>query len=542
MAIGLAIVLLLGVLFVALVLDVGRWYMEDRRLQKAVDTVAMQYAMHDGYCAGQGMGPDPAAGEVEAALVNQDLRNPVTVMNAVFGFMDREDGVRQFVTESDQPEAFLLRARQEVPRSIVASGLFPGTVTLEKTAVARRVPVATFSVGSWLARIDSSNVGLVNALLGALVGGSVDLDLVSYQGLAAADVSLGDLLGAGETVLGAGVGTPEELLNADLTLGQLGDIFVEALSRSGQSTAEIQALLADVAVGALGTIRLADVLSVDDGTGQSALDAAVGLGDLLVASLMLANERSALELDLDGLNISIPGVTNLRSDARVAVIEPPQIAIGRPGEAVARTAQVRLQLNNELDVTLLGIPLADVPLNVALGAAEGEAALDGIRCRRITNDAFGVDLSVATTAVGLQLGQFDNMESSGSVTGQSAVTIGGGLLNIRLTMQLDATPSPGSQSAISFDVSRDALPRSGTTGGGGLFGGIGSDLQINLTVLGVGLLPSGLQSLLGRLLRDLLNLLVATIIDPLLELLGLRLAGADVELIDVSEGPIELIL
>lgn len=357
--------------------------------------------------------------------MKQDLRNPVTVMNAVFGFMDREDGVRQFVTESDQPEAFLLRARQEVPRSIVASGLFPGTVTLEKTAVARRVPVATFSVGSWLARIDSSNVGLVNALLGALVGGSVDLDLVSYQGLAAADVSLGDLLGAGETFLGAGVGAPEELLNADLTLGQLGDIFVEALSRSGQSTAEIQALLADVAVGALGTIRLADVLSVDDGRGQSALDAAVGLGELLVASLMLANERSALELDLDGLNISIPGVTNLRSDARVAVIEPPQIAIGRPGEAVARTAQVRLQLNNELDVTLLGIPLADVPLNVALGAAEGEAALDGIRCRTITNDAFGVGLSVATTAVGLQLGQFDNMESSGSVTGQSAVTIGG---------------------------------------------------------------------------------------------------------------------
>lgn len=109
-------------------------------------------------------------------------------------------------------------------------------------------------------------------------------------------------------------------------------------------------------------------------------------------------------------------------------------------------------------------------------------------------------------------------------------------------MQLDATPSPGSQSAISFDVSRDELPRSGTTGGGGLFGGIGSDLQINLTMLGVGLLPGGLQSLLGTLLRDLLNLLVATIIDPLLELLGLRLAGADVELIDVREGPIELIL
>jgi len=55
MAIGFAVVLLLGVLVVALVLDVGRWYMEDRRLQKAVDTVAMQYAMHEGYCAGQSM-------------------------------------------------------------------------------------------------------------------------------------------------------------------------------------------------------------------------------------------------------------------------------------------------------------------------------------------------------------------------------------------------------------------------------------------------------------------------------------------------------
>lgn len=556
MAIGLAIVLLLGVLFVALVLDVGRWYMEDRRLQKAVDTVAMQYAMHDGYCAGESMGQDPAAGEVEAALVDQDLRNPVTVMNAVFGFMDREDGVRQFVADSDQPEAFLLRAQQEIPRSIVVGALFPGTVTLEKTAVAQRVPVATFSVGSWLARVDSSNSGLLNALLGGLLGSSLDLSAVSYQGIADAEVSIADLLGAGEIEIGAEAGTVEGLLDADVTLGQLGQLMASALQRGSGSQADIDGLLGPIQLAPLPeAFRLGDILAIDSGAAGAATDATVRAADLLLAGAMIANANNAVNVDLDGISLNVPGLASLDTTAQLAVIEPPRIAVGRPGLspsgepfAEARNAQVRLQLGLNASVGL-SIPLlpslVEVPLNVAVDAANANARLDSIRCRRLAREDLDAGLTLDSSAVDVQLGTFSDLGAADGVIepGGSGVSVLGGTLTLNISGDFPVAAMAGGD--VMFEgVSRDQLPEPASASlgqSGSVVGPASGNFDIDGSGL-IGSLVNPLSQTVSGVLLPLLDLVVSAIVNPLLELLGISAAGADVELIDIDDGRTELIL
>ncbi len=563
MAIAFGAVLLLGVLFAALVLDVGRWYMEDRRLQKAVDTIAMQYAMHGGYCGGDSMGQTPSAGDVEAALVDQDLRNPVTVVNAAFGFMDRDDGVRQFVADGDQPEAFLLQARQEVPRSIVADALFPGTVTLEKTAVARRVPTATFAVGSWLARIDSEeDRGLVNMLLEGLLGGEVDLDLVSYQGLAATRASLGDLLGAGETVIGAEAGTLDGLLGSTVNLGELGDLVVTALERDNRSTAAVDALVVGIDAGAgEEPIRIGDILVADQASENAALDTELAVGDLLLNGIMLANGQSAVDLDLSS---SIDDLVDVQ--AQLAIIEAPQMALGPPGylpdgtpKTEARTAQLRLQLEVVLDP--LGLGLA-IPIQLAVEAASASGIFEDLTCRTMTRQTMDAGFSMETSAATVAIGAFGDLENPDSgIDGGGTIVGDSGLIEVTL----EGTVILGEGETSRLDVTgvdrNEHLPQSFSVGGSALSSGLAeSALSIEVEILqsscGGGLLGSLTGSLcdlvnslantttsaLSSAILGLLDEVILALIEPLLELLGINVAGADVELIDLGDGRTELIL
>ena len=113
----------------------------------------------------------------------------------------------------------------EVPNAveITAAGsvnfaFVPTSGSALRTAVAVPAPSACFRLGSFAVGVDTAQANLLNQLLPGLLNiSSVSGTLVGYQGLAAANVSLLDLVG----VSGLGVGTPDELLKLDgLTLGQ----------------------------------------------------------------------------------------------------------------------------------------------------------------------------------------------------------------------------------------------------------------------------------------------------------------------------------
>ncbi|MTV25045.1 hypothetical protein FTX61_06385 [Nitriliruptoraceae bacterium ZYF776] len=207
---------------------------------------------------------------------------------------------------------------------------------------------ATVSAASTGARLDG---GTVNLLLGGLLGGDAALDLVGWEGLAGAQVSLDAL----RLSLNTSVATVDGLLGADLSIAQLAELLVDAMQREGADVGVdvglIDGLLNLPVDLGVPTITLGELLELSTETPTAALDAAVDVFDLLLAGAQLATSKVAAGVDLP--EIEVPGLGALA--VRLRVIEPPVIAIGPPGRitdadgtqrwrTAARTAQVRLDV------------------------------------------------------------------------------------------------------------------------------------------------------------------------------------------------------
>src|SRR5699024_1875364 len=82
-----------------------------------------------------------------------------------------------------------------------------------RSAVATASGGACFSIGSYAARLDSSQSPILGPLLADL-GSNVSLSSADYQGLAHSAVSLADFLG-----VNLGAGTMKSLIQADKLIG-----------------------------------------------------------------------------------------------------------------------------------------------------------------------------------------------------------------------------------------------------------------------------------------------------------------------------------
>lgn len=211
-------------------------------------------------------------------------------------------------------------------------------------------PVGTVSAASTAVDL---NDGLATQLLSRLLGADADLDLIGWNGLANADVSLRQI----GTQLG--VGSLEQVLDAQVTVAELASVIASVLTNeSADPDVDVQTTLLDIVqLGTevtLGTVRLGDVLLVDPASGSSALDATVDASSLLMAlgqqalvAAAVANGENFATIDLAVLDLA---------GASVQLIEAPQVAIGRPGmkdattwHTQARTAQARLNLELPLN-------------------------------------------------------------------------------------------------------------------------------------------------------------------------------------------------
>ncbi len=83
------------------------------------------------------------------------------------------------------------RVRLDTTGTMHIAGHFLAAPRLGVTGTAARQKTAAFSVGTRLASLDS---GIVNALLGALLGGSVSLKAMDYERLLGADIKIAPLL------------------------------------------------------------------------------------------------------------------------------------------------------------------------------------------------------------------------------------------------------------------------------------------------------------------------------------------------------------
>lgn len=255
--------------------------------------------------------------------------------------------------------------------------------TIGTTAIASAQPQAAFSVGS---RLASLNGGLLNALIGGLLGGSISLSVMDYNSLISADVDVLSFTDALATQLHLTGVSYNDVLASKATIGQIATAMANVPGLDGTAKLALQTM----ASRATNTVKiplstLVDLGSVGElGIGQKppGLNVAASALSMLSAAAALANGNNQVAVDLGA---TIPGL--LSTTLQVAIGEPPQstpwLAVGEAG-TVVRTAQTRIKLNASVGLGNSnlggGISLLKVNLPLNVEIAYAEARLTDISC------------------------------------------------------------------------------------------------------------------------------------------------------------------
>lgn len=377
-----------------------------------------------------------------------------------------------------------------------------------RSAVAKAETSACFRLGSFAARIDASGSVLGPVLDDAL---GVNLDVLSYKGLAAGDIRLLDLA----TQLG--LGSVDELATAKVTLGALLNATAAVLTResgdpdAAASLSVLQSLNAAAGVGTV--VDLGRLFSLSDST-TSAKEAQVNVLDLVAGAAFVANGANALAIPL---TVNLPGITGV--SAKLYVVEPPRLACGPVGTARAQSAQIRIVVSGRITTMDIGLVKANVDFQMNLEVARADGLLVDAVCGDGTSPSpYGIDVEVASglAQLGLTLeaktvGLLDILLKKVDANLKVGVTAGGGseLAQVRVPPQDFETP---------------VETGSGSIGLGGLPVTVVSKTQWDLLTS----VTTVINNLTSQVVSPLVSALDTQVLAPLTEAFGINLSGADV--------------
>lgn len=562
-AVTLVVVFLMAVMMIgsAFVVDLGLQRVARSDMQAVADLVALDLARElDGRTVGQ---LEPV---LDAALDRSLARNADSIGDDAD--LDYRVGrMRQGDFEelgSGVPSAVRVRARTEVAFAFAA---FTGTESgaAARSAVAESSSTTCFRLGSFVAAIraeDSTVLAPLNDLLGA------KLDLVSYKGLAAADVRLAQL--AATSVFGS----PEELLSGQVTYSDVLKATIEALSHEpGGNTVAVQALtniLASNTTATVGDIALANVLHVAP-TDAAALGVELDVLDL-VGSSRLADGQYFL--GVPNIQGQVPGV-GFQFTGALYLISAAELACGAPNsvQAVADTAQldgtVGITFTNLPSLNLAGLGTVQTAkgsgsLQVIAGSGTGQVVSPpAVHCGRNTlsdPSTFRVDVSTGLASYRLET----NVTVGGDVQVKALQDLGLGPLltnllgilglNTKVALEVDVRLTIGTASAGGNGHADLAVPLNDQTPistGSPMFldpativptvlsakiGGKAANLSAvtALTSLITDALVTSGKGFFEKSLTPLVANINQEFIGPVARMVGLRLAGADVYGVHVS--------
>lgn len=383
--------LMLGMAFVfiacaVLALDTGRLYLERQRLQTQADMAALELQAK-------------ARFDSSVTCDRDDIAFQAAVLN---GFSGRTENV--FLDSGDNTGCSVTLTTV-VPDSLVAnlallwpgSG-FSGELTLSATAYAQLggPQWVTFSGSGSLLDLDTNRSLLFEALLGELLGSSVDLNVLSQSGLASTSISLLDLAyGLGLDVTAASV---NQLLDAQVTMAQLIDVAMEA-NQSGLS-ASAWAALSHLSLNASPDVRnnvfeLRQILRIDDALDEQlrGLESELSLGALLDGAIYVANKARAVSIDGLALRLDPLLTVGLTLDVIQApvIVVGPAGCIGQPNPPCIngwRTSVESAQLSLELSAIADVLKLATLEANLGVDAAGSTTGIARLESRG--NDTYGV--------------------------------------------------------------------------------------------------------------------------------------------------------
>lgn len=365
-AIGLMAAVTLGLvlLFMLLVVDSGRLYLEQRKLQRVADLAVLEAVSRGGSCTA-GTAPTYAN---ESATRNSFTPGTVQKINTTCGtLVTGKDNLRTFKLDSTKSDAIRVIATTAVPTSVAgglwsfySNGKFLINTPLTASAVgaAPKGLLAQLTIRSTTLDIDSSKSKLLNSVWGGLAGGTLNLSLAGWQGLVNGKINLLNYLDQLAIDLNINAGGYTDVLNTKVQLTKLIDTAVKILTANGTTAnVAVEGLLA--LKGAVGNVqvKLGDILKLQSGTDAAGLDTSLNVFQLAEAFVQLANISNGVAASVP---LNVPGVVN--GTVTLKIIEPPQLsAIGDPAKAKAhptdpgsqiyvRTAQVRAGVTLNLPV------------------------------------------------------------------------------------------------------------------------------------------------------------------------------------------------
>ena len=499
----------------ALAIDLGSISLKARQVQGAADLSAM--------AAARDLSHAQAAAQATASANLPEVQ-AVSVTKGGYVADPRLAPNDRFSAGAPEPNAARVEIAAPAPLFFGRWILQRDSLVVRKSATAAipgGQPQAMFSIGSRLASLDG---GLANALRSGLLGGKVSLTVMDYRALAGAQVNLLQFSDALATELGVTAGDYDALLKQEVTAGRALKVL-ETIA--GADSKSALGKLTRVPVDA--KLKLQDLIGVEAGAKQGlreALNANVSALDLIMASLETANGDRQVALDLGAR----AGLADL--DVMLAIGERPNrspwLTITSKGEPIIRTAQARLYLKATTAQTLAG--LAQVKLPILIEAASSEAKLSRIDCAGAPATTLSVRPGLARARIGtIDESRLKNFKEPLTTSQATLVSALAGLVTVKARADVDIADTGWSNVAFNAQDIADQKVKSVQSRGfvNGLIVSLIQNLDPDVEIATLGLGLGDLVKSLGLLLTPL-GPVLDSVVQPLLDLLGLKLGEADV--------------
>lgn len=520
-----AIVFTILVGFTALGVDVGNMFADRRKAQSTADLAAIA-AVSDIANA------DKAAGATVAR--NGYLNNASYGLEYGTYTPDSKVTPGNRFKIGDVASANAARITLTTVTPLYFAGLITGrdSFVIKTTATATRSAFASFAIGSRLASVDG---GLLNQLLGGMLGTSLSLSAMDYQSLLAAQLDMFGFMDALASRLNLTAGSYSAVLSANAPIADIVGAMVDAGKKQyGTTNGAVQALssVATSVAGLSGTVKVGSLLdlgpydSLPVGNAPK-VTASVAAYDLLSTTAQIANGQHQVQA---ALALNVPGIAS--ASLKLAVGERPQgaswITVGSEGASV-HTAQTRLLLT----VQVAGSGAASlINLPIYIEVASATAKLNKLQCGFPNVSASTATLGVTPGVLDAWIGAVSDSQLTNFSTAPNppAATLVNTSL-VKITGRAHASITNMSAAPVTFsysDIQQKTKKTVGTTDfSSSLLRGLVGDTQIDVNVLGLGLGLGGLSSLVSTTLSGATPA-IDQVLTPVLQTLGVGLGQADV--------------
>jgi uncharacterized membrane protein len=516
--------------FTALGVDVGNMFADRRKAQSTADLAAIA-AVSDLVNA------DKAASDTVAR--NGYLNNATFALEYGTYTPDATTAPASRFKTGDAASANAARITLTTVTPLYFSGLITGkdSFVIKTTATATRSAFASFAIGS---RLASVNGGLLNQMLGGMLGTSLSLSAMDYQALLDTQIDMFGFMDALAGRLHLTAASYSSVLSSNAAITDVIGAMVDAGTKQyGVTNAGVQALsgvagsvagiTSTVKVGSLVDLGPYDSLPVGD-TPKATISTAAY--DLLSTTAQIANGQHQVQA---ALALNVPGIAS--ASLKFAVGERPQgtswITVGSEGASV-HTAQTRLLLT----VQVAGSGAASlINLPIYIEVASATATLSKLQCGfpnvATSTATLGVTPGVLDAWIGtVSDSQFNNFSTAPNPPAAALVNTA----LVKITGRAHASITNMSATPVTFsysEIQQKAKKTVGTTDfSSALLRGLISDTQLDVSVLGLGLGLGGLSSLVSATLSNATPA-IDQVLNSALQTLGVGLGQADVWMLGV---------